>query len=301
MQEQTNKDQESSRTRANPIHIVPTSRQSGANADALREVHMSLVRAEQNLYNLVQASHANGQAAFAYAAPQAFPAGYAAPAFPPGFAPAGAVSAPAYGFATQPNGMGHPAVGYAPAPGLFAPAPVAYSQPILGFGQAPTAVPQWSPLAGITALPGALVAGLSALSTALAAGIAALPGATGAPAPLAAYPASAWMQNRTPACDIADEGKAFVCRVDLPGLRADQVELLCLEQAVIVTGVREADGESVSLVQSERGIASQQRTIVLPASIQPAGTKATLSNGILTVTLPKVTPTEGPRRIKVQG
>ena len=296
MQEHTNKDQDSVKARASPIHIVPTSRQTGANADALRDVHMSLVRAEQNLYNLVQASHANGQTGFNYAnGTTAFPAGYAAPAFPPGYAPS--TVAP---FLAQGNGIGQPTIAYGAQPNGFAPA-IAYSQPAMGFGQAPASTPQWSPLATVSALPGAIVAGLSVLSSAIATGIAALPGSTTGPVSAAGWTTPAWQQNRTPACDIADEGKSFVCHLDLPGLRADQVELLCLEQAVIVSAYRESDGEALSLVQSERGVASLQRTIVLPAPIQPGSAKAALSNGILTVTLPKVNPTEGPRRIKVQG
>ncbi len=252
MQEHTNKDQETSRGRSSPIHLVPTSRAPGANAEALRDVHMSLVRAEQNLYNLVQASQANGQAAYGFTAPAPFAAGYAAPAFPPGFAPGAPLVTPpglAYGF------QGHAGPWANVQAGAMAP---------------------WTPLsAGIAALP--------ALGT--------VPGL-----------APAWaIGGRTPACDISDEGKQFVCLIDLPGLRADQVELLCFEHAVVINASREVEGDSASLVQSERATAIQQRTITLPNEIQPGGAKATLSNGILTVTLPKVHPTEGPRRIKVQG
>jgi len=297
MQEHTNtKEQDTVRARSNPIHVVP-SRQGTNHAEALREVHMSLVRAEQNLYNLVQANHANGQAPYGFGPAAGFSAaGYSAPAYPPGFAPGSPIAPASFGLANQPNGI--TGAGFAATPSAFAPA-FAYGQPAIGFGQAPSIAP-WNPIAAMTALPGAIAAGVSALSNAVATGLALLP-SLGAPASTSAYATPAWIQSRTPACDIADEGKAFVCHVDLPGLRADQVELLCLEQAVIVSGFREAEGETVSLVQSERGVATQQRTIVLPAPIQPGNTKAALSNGILTITLPKVTPTEGPRRVKVQG
>lgn len=279
MQEHTSKDTEARGRATTPIRIVPASHAANPSADALREVHLSLVRAEQNLYNLVQASHASSPSAFGFATPTTFSsAGYAAPAFPPGFVPTNAVTPPAFGFATQPNGFGQ--------------APAAASWPATS----------WNPLTTVTALPGAIAAGLSAISGMLAASVAALPGAGAVPAAFGAgYAVPAWAQSRMPACDISDEGKAFVCHLDLPGLRADQVELLCLEQAIIVSAIREADGEVVSLVQAERGVATQQRTVVLPAPIQPGAAKATLSNGILTVTLPKVNPTEGPRRIKVQG
>ncbi|MEK6976232.1 MAG: Hsp20/alpha crystallin family protein [Candidatus Thermoplasmatota archaeon] len=257
MQEHTTKDQESSRARSSPIHIVPTLRPIGANADALREVHMSLVRAEQNLYNLVQASHPQSPG-FGFAAPATFTGGYAAPAFAPGFAPGAPLVAPA---------------------GL----PVGFANPVTpwsqgSWGQVPSSVlAPWSPLAsGIGSLAG----------------------------PLAREPIAptAWsLASRTPACDIADEGKHFVCVIDLPGLRADQVELLCSEHTVVINATREPDADAGVLVQAERGTAFQHRTILLPNEIQPAGVKATLANGILTVTLPKLHPTEGPRRVKIQG
>lgn len=273
MQEHTAKDQESTRSRSNPIHIVPTSRsQAGANADALRDVHMSLVRAEQNLYNLVQASNANGQSGFGYAAPSAFTAGYAAPAFPPGFAPTAAIGTPpgiAYG---QPTGLA-----FGTPPGIAYGLPV-QPNPWL----AAQAMPAWNPLApAIAALPGV--------------GLAPLPGIglAGASPP--------WALGRAPACDISDEGKAFVCVVDLPGVQAAEVELLCFPHAIAIQATRESDAETASLVQAERATSTLQRTIALPSEIQPGDVKASLSNGILTVTLPKVHPTEGPRRIKVQG
>jgi HSP20 family protein len=107
--------------------------------------------------------------------------------------------------------------------------------------------------------------------------------------------------GRTPACDISDEGKQFVCVLDLPGIAADQVELLCFERAVVISATREPESDVASLVHLERGNNLQQRTITLPNEIQPASVKATLNNGILTIVLPKLHPTEGPRRIKVQG
>lgn len=296
MQEHTAKDQESTRSRSSPIHIVPTPRsQAGANADALRDVHMSLVRAEQNLYNLVQASNANGQAGFGYAAPP-FAAGYAAPAFPPGFAPTAAIGTPpglAYGTPPgiaygTPSGISYgtpPGIPYGTPPALAfgAPAGLAYGTPPgIGYGlpvqpnpwATAQPMPAWNPLVPtVAALPGASLAGL----------------------------ASPWAMGRAPACDISDEGKAFVCVVDLPGVQADEVELLCFPHAIAIQATREADAETVSLVQAERAASTLRRTIALPSEIQPGDVKANLSKGILTVTLPKVHPTEGPRRIKVQG
>ncbi|MFA5944169.1 MAG: Hsp20/alpha crystallin family protein [Candidatus Thermoplasmatota archaeon] len=271
MQEHSNpnKDTESVKARrSNPI-IVDGTRMGPSNAEALRDVHMSLVRAEQNLYNLVQANHAAnaangsafGPAAFAYGAQPGF-----APSFAPGFPP-----------------------GFAPTTGIPTPSGLAFGVTAAPWATAPTA--SWN------ASPAAL-ATWGALNPSLAA-----QGLAPAYVPSALVPASAsfGIASRIPACDISDEGKQYVCQLDLPGLRAEQVELLCTDHTVVVNAHRESESDASSLVQAERGTTTQQRTITLPHEILPGGVKATLSNGVLTVVLPKAQPTEGPRRIKIQG
>ena len=256
MQEHT-KDQDASKIRR--TNIVEGLRSPVAHADTLRDVHMSLVRAEQNLFNLVQASHATGPtfgpASFGYPASPAFAAGFA-----PGFAPTYAT--PAAGPTANGHGFGIPA-----SPWTSSPVAAATAWGNIAPGMSPTAV-----VGPAYAQP----------SLAHAAAIANLAG-------------------RIPACDLSDEGKQFVCQLDLPGLRADQVELICSERTVVVIAYRESEGEVGSLVQSERSTSTLQRTIALPNEILPGGAKASLSNGVLTVVLPKAQPTEGPRRIKVQG
>lgn len=259
MQDQNKQDFSRTR-RASPIRIVEGP--GLANADALRDVHMSLVRAEQNLFNLVQASQANGHAShpgfgFPVAAAHLAPA-YAAPGFAPGFAPTVNIQPPT-------------AIPYGVAQAQWA-----ASQP---------SISAWSPLA--TGLAGATPG--SAFGGAFGAGW------IGSGAMATTPPA------RTPACDVVDEGKQFVCLLDLPGVRAEQVELLASEHAIIITAYPESEADVASLVQAERATTALQRAITLPTEIQPTGVKATLSNGVLSVSLPKVHPTAGPRRVKVQG
>jgi HSP20 family protein len=260
MHETATKEQDQKTRRTNPIHVVEGSRMGASHADVLRDAHLSLVRAEQNLYNLVQASNGANGAAFGYPAQQPFPASYP-PGFAPGFGPA-AVPSPAslaFGIPAAPWAA-HAANPWAP-------------QVTAPWASQATAIPAWNPLAASALVPPGFVP-----ATSIAAAI-----------------------GRIPALDVSDEGKQFVCQVDLPGLRAEQVELLCSERTVLVSAYREAEVDTASLVQSERGTATLQRTITLPAEILPSGAKATLSNGVLAIVLPKANPTEGPRRVKVQG
>lgn len=289
---------------ANPIHVVDSSRLAASSSAAtLREAHMSLVRAEQNLYNLVQASH--GAAGVPIVAPSfASSAQFGSPTpfgSPSQLGPAGlfGVSTP-YGS----SGLAYGAPAYAPG---FAPAST-IGTPGIGFGiNAP--VTPWGAMlqSGITngVTPG-ITNGLTPSTW--------VPSPASTPWVGQSTPwsnAAAWsgnpaaiglaMARSTPACDVSDEGKQFVCQLDLPGLSADHIEVVALERAVIINAWRESEVELASVVQSERAAAPIQRTVTLPNDIQASGVKASLSNGVLTIILPKVNPTEGPRRIKVQG
>lgn len=107
---------------------------------------------------------------------------------------------------------------------------------------------------------------------------------------------------RAPAVDIVDEGSEFVCQVELPGVKTENVDVSCFERGVLVTAHAEPEIDIGALVQAERGIkASYRRAINMPAPVQPSGAKATLRDGILTVNLPKSNPTEGPRRVPVNA
>ncbi len=254
---------------AAPVHIVQGPRLGASTSESLREAQLNLVRAEQNLYNLVQANQGtNGSqfgssAGFGYPAATGFPVGYAGPSFTPGFTAPGTFSAP--------TGLG---LGTIPGFNPWGPTPHAAASP-------------WSTWQNaMPGAPGSLQYGTGVLQSVW---------------PSSPGTFAGGMASRTPACDIVDEGKQFVCQLELPGVKADQVELLVFERAIVINAMRETEGDVTNLVQSERGNATQQRAITLPNEIQSGSAKATLSNGILTIVLPKAHPTDGPRRVAVQG
>lgn len=110
----------------------------------------------------------------------------------------------------------------------------------------------------------------------------------------------AWPSARLPATDIVDEGAELVCQVELPGVKAENVEVSCFGRGLLVTAHSEPEIDLGALVQAERGLqTTYRRAINLPVPVQPSGVKATLRDGILTVNLPKANPTEAPRRIQV--
>lgn len=107
---------------------------------------------------------------------------------------------------------------------------------------------------------------------------------------------------RLPACDIADEGTGFVVQAELPGVQANQVSVLAFDRTLLVQATPDAEVDVAALVQRERSAGILlQRSILLPAEIQPSACTAQLRDGILTVSLPKLVPTEAPRRIDVKA
>ena len=106
--------------------------------------------------------------------------------------------------------------------------------------------------------------------------------------------------SRVPAIDLVDEGSEFVCQVELPGVKRENVDVSCFERGILVTAHTEPDIDLGALLVAERAsAASFRRAVNLPGAIQPSGAKATLRDGVLTVNLPKSTPSEGPRRVPV--
>lgn len=263
MQEQTTKKGTSTKPRISKgIQDVGVSAPVPPTADALREAHMNLVRAEQNLYALIQANPADSallgaQPGFAHSAAHAGQAGFQAPGFESVFGQPAAAN-------------GFPGIGNAMVPDFSASGNV----PAMGSPwSASTAGPSGGPVTG---------------PTSSWAGSAFAPGAQGQTG-----------IGRALACDIIDEGEQLVCQLELPGVGSDQVEVLCFGSVVTLTAFREPEGEISNLVQSERATSTQQRIIRLPSQVQPSGATATLSNGVLTVVLPKLYPTEGPRLVEI--
>lgn len=114
---------------------------------------------------------------------------------------------------------------------------------------------------------------------------------------LAAQRGSAW----DPPMDVYETPARYVVTAELPGLSREQIELAVQDNRLTIRGVRPAAGaESATrhYHQVERGHGSFQRTFQFADPVAADGIAADLRQGVLTVTLPKVTV--APRRIEVQ-
>ena len=105
--------------------------------------------------------------------------------------------------------------------------------------------------------------------------------------------------------DLADEGDAFVVTVDVPGYDSDDLELRLTGETLHVAGERERtterrDDEDEIYLRREREVTSFSRQVRLPEPVDGDAVDATVNNGVLTVTLPKLEAGDDSRRIDIE-
>jgi HSP20 family protein len=95
----------------------------------------------------------------------------------------------------------------------------------------------------------------------------------------------AWM----PAVDVAEAADKITVKAEIPGMEAKDIEISMVGDTLSIKGEkkseREEKDENYHMV--ERTYGSFNRTMKLPAAVDPDKVEATYKNGVLTVTLPK--------------
>ena len=108
---------------------------------------------------------------------------------------------------------------------------------------------------------------------------------------LSSHHADSW----TPAIDVYETPDRYVVAAELPGMAREQIELAMADSQLTIRGQRvERSGEDVHFHQVERGHGAFSRTFEFNDKIAVDAVTADLTDGVLTVTLPKVPP--APRR-----
>ncbi|MCL4740838.1 MAG: Hsp20/alpha crystallin family protein [Phycisphaerales bacterium] len=104
-----------------------------------------------------------------------------------------------------------------------------------------------------------------------------------------------------PAINLWHDDTAFHLEAELPGFSLEEVEVTATENLVTVRGRRErTTPEGAEALRFERELTHFERTVGLPLPIEPAGVEATLTNGVLRVTMPKAESAK-PRKIEVRA
>ena len=108
-----------------------------------------------------------------------------------------------------------------------------------------------------------------------------------------------WAENRdqTLGVNIREEDEAYVLSALVPGLKAEELNIQVLEDVVRIAGEYKPD-ESNYLVR-ELPSGSFTRTLRLPAPVDAENVEADITDGVLTLRLPK-TQSARPKQIKIK-
>jgi HSP20 family protein len=105
---------------------------------------------------------------------------------------------------------------------------------------------------------------------------------------------SAW----SPAIDVYQDKDQFTVVAEVPGMKKEDLVLSLHNGVLTIAGERKREEKSEQGFSSERFVGRFQRSVTLPASVDPNQVKASYQDGLLKVVLPKSEEAK-PKQIEV--
>ena len=103
-----------------------------------------------------------------------------------------------------------------------------------------------------------------------------------------------------PLADLSETDDAYVVEADLPGVNRDQIDIQLQDRELVITGeIPESEQEGRRHRRSRRTGRFEFHTY-LPGDLNADSVNAQLSDGVLTVTVPKAEKAK-PRHIEIKG
>lgn len=97
--------------------------------------------------------------------------------------------------------------------------------------------------------------------------------------------------NFMPSMDIDETDKAFVITTELPGLERKDVEISLDDNVLTIRGEKKIESspndKNKNEHVSERSYGVFYRAVQLPMDVDPKSVQATMSNGVLKITIPR--------------
>ncbi len=103
-----------------------------------------------------------------------------------------------------------------------------------------------------------------------------------------------------PAVDLFEDKENLTVKVELPGLKVEDINISLNEGTLSISGERKSEEKfaNAETYRAERFVGHFQRSVVLPTPVKADQVKAQYTDGVLTVTLPK-TEAAKPKQIQV--
>jgi HSP20 family protein len=91
-----------------------------------------------------------------------------------------------------------------------------------------------------------------------------------------------------PDVEVFERDNTLVARVDLPGMKREEVSVTVTDEGLVIEGERrhEAEEEKNDWYRSERSYGRFSRVIALPEGVKASAIKATFEHGVLEVRVP---------------
>jgi HSP20 family protein len=111
---------------------------------------------------------------------------------------------------------------------------------------------------------------------------------------------SQWLSGWTPSLDLHEDKDNLYVRMDLPGMKREDIDVSLHEGSLSISGERKSEKkhEEAEVYRAERFFGRFQRTVSLPTPVAAEKVKAEYKDGILSITLPK-TEEAKPKHIDV--
>jgi len=115
------------------------------------------------------------------------------------------------------------------------------------------------------------------------------------------YPGFAFSEGTIPAVDIFETDNDFVVKASVPGVKQDDLDISIVGDTLTIKGEVKAEEEQKgkNYYRQECRYGSFVRSLTLPAELNADKAEASMENGILTLTIPKVEKAK-PKAIKVK-
>jgi HSP20 family protein len=107
------------------------------------------------------------------------------------------------------------------------------------------------------------------------------------------------LEGWTPAFDVYEDKDKFTVKVELPGMKREDIDISLDGNTLTVAGElkEEEEHKEADTYRAERFFGRFQRSITLPQPVDPNRINATYKDGVLTISLPK---TEESKRKQIE-
>lgn len=106
-----------------------------------------------------------------------------------------------------------------------------------------------------------------------------------------------------PKVDVVQKDDRLITRVDLPGVKKEDVSVEVTDGSLVLSGERksETSEEKDNIYRAEREYGSFYRSVPLPKGVKFDDVKATFTNGVLEVSVPvPVEPVNKARKVEIK-